>query len=396
MLKSRESEKESDKECVDKMGKTDIKMKSDSINTGTSPRSSGSTDSDIDFELRPHRKTKLQPTQPTQPHGKKYRNRRNILCCNCGRPGHVYKKCFQPITSIGVICIKTDSVLDPNILEEKRVPISRTPVSNSAIPETDLKYLFIRRKDSLSFAEIARARYKVNDQDYIRRMIVRMTRDEIEFLKNVKNADEIWYRLWTSKKSSKSRQNEYYRAKKKLQALIDGVSTAKGTFSFRSIINETDIRWEEPEWGFPKGRRNPKESDLECALREFQEETDIHASKISVLPVQPVEEVFTGSNGVRYKHIYYLATCKEPIEAKMNPKNKNQRAEVSAIAWLTPSEISQKIRGNYQERKKLVVYTTQYLARIRRESGTQNLTVPCDESTSESVDTRKEKNHKKA
>jgi 8-oxo-dGTP pyrophosphatase MutT (NUDIX family) len=31
--------------------------------------------------------------------------------------------------------------------------------------------------------------------------------------------------------------------------------------------------WEEPEWGFPKGRRDTQESDWVCALREFKEET---------------------------------------------------------------------------------------------------------------------------
>ena len=32
-----------------------------------------------------------------------------------------------------------------------------------------------------------------------------------------------------------------------------------------------------PEWGFPKGRRNLKERDRECAVREFSEETGLTA-----------------------------------------------------------------------------------------------------------------------
>jgi ADP-ribose pyrophosphatase YjhB (NUDIX family) len=63
-----------------------------------------------------------------------------------------------------------------------------------------------------------------------------------------------------------------------------------------------------PEWGFPKGRRNRcGETGLECALRELQEETGIHRSRIEIAPGKPFEEVFTGSNGVRYRHVYYAA-----------------------------------------------------------------------------------------
>jgi 8-oxo-dGTP pyrophosphatase MutT (NUDIX family) len=31
----------------------------------------------------------------------------------------------------------------------------------------------------------------------------------------------------------------------------------------------------EPEWSFPKGRRKIKENDLDCAVREFCEETQL-------------------------------------------------------------------------------------------------------------------------
>ena len=41
--------------------------------------------------------------------------------------------------------------------------------------------------------------------------------------------------------------------------------------------------WDEPEWGFPKGRRNFNETDLNCALREFNEETGINMKSIKLL-----------------------------------------------------------------------------------------------------------------
>ena len=59
--------------------------------------------------------------------------------------------------------------------------------------------------------------------------------------------------------------------------------------------------------GISKGRRNLKESDYDCAIREFQEETGIKEGEYYILKnIKPVEEIFYGSNNIRYKHIYYI------------------------------------------------------------------------------------------
>ena len=44
-------------------------------------------------------------------------------------------------------------------------------------------------------------------------------------------------------------------------------------YTLASLIHKSSTTWLEPEWGYPKGRRNYQEKDLHCALREFEEET---------------------------------------------------------------------------------------------------------------------------
>ena len=44
-------------------------------------------------------------------------------------------------------------------------------------------------------------------------------------------------------------------------------------YTLTSLINESTTAWDVPEWGIPKGRRNYQEKDLQCGLREFEEET---------------------------------------------------------------------------------------------------------------------------
>ena len=49
---------------------------------------------------------------------------------------------------------------------------------------------------------------------------------------------------------------------------------------------------------------------MNCAIREFSEETgvDISSASSEILKViKPINENFVGSNGVNYRHIYYIS-----------------------------------------------------------------------------------------
>ena len=66
---------------------------------------------------------------------------------------------------------------------------------------------------------------------------------------------------------------------------------------------------------FQKERRNLRETDYDCAIREFEEESSLNKEEYEILRnIRPVEEIFYGSNNIRYKHIYYIA------ESKLNRK----------------------------------------------------------------------------
>ena len=105
--------------------------------------------------------------------------------------------------------------------------------------------------------------------------------------------------------------------------------------------------WEEPEWGFAKGRRNYQEKDLNCALREFEEETGCSKNLLKLIQnILPIEELFTGSNYKSYKHKYYIACMnKDNI-----PLIKFQKSEVSKVEWLPFKKCLEIIRPYNLER----------------------------------------------
>jgi hypothetical protein len=64
------------------------------------------------------------------------------------------------------------------------------------------------------------------------------------------------------------------------------------SYSLASIINECQQLWLEPEWGFPKGKRNYNETDIDCAMREFYEETGFKSRNMIFIVnnIAPYEE----------------------------------------------------------------------------------------------------------
>merc|ERR1712196_590321 len=75
---------------------------------------------------------------------------------------------------------------------------------------------------------------------------------------------------------------------------------------YRLLMEKKDY-WLEPEWEFPKGRKNYQENELDCAIREFSEETGIDSELINIISnLQPLEEMYIGTNLNFYKHKYFL------------------------------------------------------------------------------------------
>ena len=223
----------------------------------------------------------------------------NYFCNNCGKIGHLFNDCKMPITSIGVICIK--------ILQNKQ-------------PE----YLLIRRKDSFGYSDFIRGKYPIYNENYIVNLINEMTLEEKEMLleQHTKAYNESDYNLLYFKK-----MYSYFK-----------------TYDLnylKNLIEQSITRWSETEWGFPKGRRNFQEKDLDCALREFEEETGMNKENMIILEnVIPYEETFTGSNYKSYKHKYFIALTFDDIPISEN----YQKSEVSKVAWKTFEETIKLLR----------------------------------------------------
>jgi hypothetical protein len=218
----------------------------------------------------------------------------------------------------------------------------------------DYQFLLIRRKDTLGYVDFIRGKYQLHNKAYIMNLLNEMTVQERSYLKNGFNYN--WNKLWGNMKLKQRYINEEYISKEKYEALVNGISTTSEFYNLESCLSNVETSWEEPEWGFPKGRREYREKELNTAIREFSEETGINNNNINVIyNIQPFEEIFNGSNFKSYKHKYYLAKINMPISCNKNNVLTNyQKSEVSAIDFKTYDESTSCIRDYDKEKKDIL------------------------------------------
>lgn len=263
---------------------------------------------------------------------------RTLHCTNCGINGHLFRNCLSPVTSYGVIAVRYAN--DANIAS---LYSKSTNISNG---NDSIQFLLIQRKDSLAFVEFIRGKYTQYDDSYIGSLMKRMTHSEQERI-CTKTFQELWYDVWGESSTVRSHKNEYEASERRFSQIKDKLP---------QLRLEHPTKWAEPEWGFPKGRRNPYETDLHCAVREFQEETGLHPHEFSILQnANCISETFFGSNQVHYCHKYYIAICNQSTEVEMNMDNFHMAREIGGICWCSLDEATSKIRPDNVEKREILL-----------------------------------------
>lgn len=256
----------------------------------------------------------------------------SVICNNCGIKGHVYRDCRNPVLSYGNILYRSDTS-EPQIL-------------------------MIQRKDSLCYIEFIRGKYDIHNLPYIQILIDKCSISEKQRLVT-QEFETLWKDLWMITDGSECPRfkNDYKKGYDKFTKIREGICVDSECVCLQDIVNRSTTTYTDTEWEFPKGRRNPGETNRECAMREFSEETGYETHDYEYITnIAPFDEEYLGENRVRYKHIYYVGSLVNHTKMlTIDVKKPSQVTEIKDIQWLTCRQALDIIRDYHHTRKTVIL-----------------------------------------
>ena len=250
-------------------------------------------------------------------------SKHKLFCYNCYNTRHISKHCPNPVLSYGIICYHY------------------TKANTN-------KYLMVQRKHSFAFVGFITGKYDIDDDQKMQEMFNRMTRCEHQIIATSEFMD-LWRKLWEGyeqRKHKKSTQRDLLRCNLKFEVL-------RRRNKITHFIRNSNCIYASPEWYFPKGRLNNQfECPKDCALREFEEETQIDKNKIKMKRnVVPFVERHSANERI-YQVVFYVAEYigEHTIEKRTFCDNR----EIANAAWLNLEDCLKKIRPYELEKVELL------------------------------------------
>ena len=253
----------------------------------------------------------------------------------------------QKKISGGIILIKSDKI--KNHKKDTIINIKQlTDFKNldNFNNDNNIKFLLVKKKNTIGYSTFLLGNYNIYLSKNVYSLFDNMTCDEILKIKNL-SFDELWDDYFNIennilKKKLYKRSLKKYNDFKKLSYLDE-------LFKNENLYNKE-------EWEFPKGRKNDNENLLDCALREFYEETGLKLEDINIIKeINPLTENLIGTNGKLYISTYYIAEIHEEVALKINDIQ-----EISKVNFYTYNQCMDLLKNTLYDRKNILTSIYNY------------------------------------
>lgn len=191
-----------------------------------------------------------------------------------------------------------------------------------------VRLLMINRRYTYAFYAFVCGRYNEHTDAGLVALFDKMTIDEkVDILSF--NFQQLWYRIWLDQ----TQTHLFLSARSKFNDRIVGDGGAR----LRSLIRRSQ-KYATRVWEIPKGHKKYSgEYDMDCAIREFYEETGIPRSAYhitsGVFRINFVEE------NIRYDLTYFIAITMRDVVQRINSAALEQVHEICDMHWASAAEM---------------------------------------------------------
>lgn len=192
-----------------------------------------------------------------------------------------------------------------------------------------VRILMINKRYTYAFFAFVMHRFDIHNDDAIIALFDQMTIDErLDILST--NFAQMWYRIWLNRctPSAYYDANSYFRD----HFMVDNCAR------LRRLMRRSHKNSAERVWEIPKGRRKgANEYGVDCAIREFYEETGIPRSAYHL--TSGTHEIEFTEDGVQYHVTYYIAVTMRDVRQRIDVTSLDQVNEVCNMRWVASSEL---------------------------------------------------------
>lgn len=233
------------------------------------------------------------------------------------------------------------------------------------------KIMLVKKRYSHCFVAFVFGQYTKKDDKRLRYLFDNMTyQEKIDIISM--RFDLLWYKIWLELPNVSSKNimmfdtstvnsiiNTWrliYKQKttnthipynvntlSKLNFYIKRKSKFESTFAcdngerLRNLMEGTNNI--ELSWEIPKGRKQHTETKIDCAIREFEEETGFGVGNYTLMfDIDPIKEIFV-SMGIQYTHVYYLAFAHKSFDPDKVFHNRQNMSEIDSVKWVDLDEL---------------------------------------------------------
>lgn len=212
--------------------------------------------------------------------------------------------------------------------------------------QNNIQFIMVQKRLTYQYMSLINGKYNINNYEQLNNMFSKMTSYELNMIKSYNYDKNINFFRNSSNKNIRIKGNNVYNLKtndrfltkydlqltkiiykKKIPENKEKFNELKRSSYYNSYLSNI-VSLIDTNWEFPKGKKSKNETDLDCAYREFFEET-----KIKIIDNIKDEYIFlniVGTDNKIYKYKFYLYESQLLKNYEIDKTN----MEIKNIEWI--------------------------------------------------------------